>query len=93
MGILSLTCSVLNSWDNISAADKETLNELLRKGVLTDDAGLKNILGELIRQHDLERGEGPLERGGEEQARPMILRSRLFPENWRCMILEPVFRE
>ena len=54
LGITSLTCSTLNSWDNISAADKETMKELLRKGMLTDDAGLKNLLGELIRQHDLE---------------------------------------
>ena len=57
MGFLSLTCSTLNSWDSISPAQKETMKELLRKGVLTDDEGLTGILGELIRQHDLERAK------------------------------------
>jgi hypothetical protein len=57
MGMLALTCSTLNGWDNISAADKETMKEFLRKGVLTDDEGMKNLLGELIRQHDLERAK------------------------------------
>jgi len=55
MGMVGLTCSTLNNWDNMPDADREALKGLVQRGVLTDDAGLKSILLEVARLHDLDR--------------------------------------
>ena len=48
MGVVGLTTSTLGGLKAVSAADREVLKELVRKGVFTDDAGLKDILLEVL---------------------------------------------